>query len=254
MLSDALIAGQGPPCRIRHRDRCRDISPTFARRGLRHRARRRRRARGARSRACGPRTASCSGASPRAAAQAHADARLRLRRLRRPRDADRASCSTRRAGDAMSSANGTVHARRRCSTELRARERFVCATHENPDGDALGSLVGDARDPDARSARTRSCSWPPTSSRCPTSTASSSSTALVSAPPADIDERTIVFLDCGNIDRNAGRRAAARRGAHPQHRPPPRQHALRHRQPRRAGGVVHGRDRVGPVRRPRRRR
>ena len=25
---------------------------------------------------------------------------------------------------------------------------------------------------------------------------------LVSAPPADLGERTVVFLDCGNIDRN----------------------------------------------------
>src|SRR3954453_7405794 len=25
---------------------------------------------------------------------------------------------------------------------------------------------------------------------------------LVTEPPADLDERTIVFLDCGNIDRN----------------------------------------------------
>ena len=25
---------------------------------------------------------------------------------------------------------------------------------------------------------------------------------LVSEPPADLDERTIVFLDCGNLDRN----------------------------------------------------
>ena len=41
-----------------------------------------------------------------------------------------------------------------------------------------------------------------TSSRCPTSTATSTSTALVHDATADLDERTIVFLDCGNIDRN----------------------------------------------------
>ena len=110
------------------------------------------------------------------------------------------------------------------------------------------------RDPRARSARTPSCSWPPTSSRCPTSTASSQLDELVTEPPADLDERTIVFLDCGNIDRNPADVAQARRRAHPQHRPPPRQHALRHGQPRRARGVVHGRDRLGPDARPRRRR
>ena len=40
--------------------------------------------------------------------------------------------------------------------------------------------------------------------------------------------------------------AQARRRAHPQHRPPPRQHPLRHRQPRRARRLLHGRDRLGP--------
>ena len=28
---------------------------------------------------------------------------------------------------------------------------------------------------------------------------------LVSEPPADLEQRTIVFLDCGNLDRNPGR-------------------------------------------------
>ena len=55
-----------------------------------------------------------------------------------------------------------------------------------------------------------------------------------------------MFLDCGNIDRNPADVLQRDGRAHPQHRPPPRQHALRHRQPRRARGVVHGRDRVGP--------
>ena len=36
---------------------------------------------------------------------------------------------------------------------------------------------------------------------------------LVTAPPADLDERTIVFLDCGNIDRNPAD-VLQRRGAH----------------------------------------
>ena len=33
------------------------------------------------------------------------------------------------------------HARAACSQRIREDERFVLATHENPDGDALGSLV-----------------------------------------------------------------------------------------------------------------
>ena len=44
------------------------------------------------------------------------------------------------------------------------------------------------------------------------------------ALPADVSDRTIVFLDCGNIDRNPFD-ACATAPPHPQHRPPSRQHA-----------------------------
>ena len=37
---------------------------------------------------------------------------------------------------------------------------------------------------------------------------------LVSAPPADLDERTIVFLDCGNLERNPAARRCSGRAAH----------------------------------------
>ena len=69
---------------------------------------------------------------------------------------------------------------------------------------------------------------------------------LAGTPPPDVAERTIVFLDCGNIDRMPVDFLQARRPAHPQHRPPPRQHALRDGQPGRPAGLVHGRDRLGP--------
>ena len=62
----------------------------------------------------------------------------------------------------------------------------------------------------------------------------------------------MVFLDCGNIDRNSAQRAARRR-APAEHRPPPRQHALRHAQPRRRRRLLHGGDRLGPDARARRR-
>ena len=47
-------------------------------------------------------------------------------------------------------------------------------------------------------------------------------------PPADLADRIVIFLDCGNIDRMPVDWLQRRR-AHPQHRPPPRQHALRRR-------------------------
>ena len=52
-----------------------------------------------------------------------------------------------------------------------------------------------------RSARTRWRSCPRTSSRSRTSTASSSSRASRPSRPPDLCSRTLIFLDCGNIDR-----------------------------------------------------
>ena len=87
------------------------------------------------------------------------------------------------------------------SSELRDADKLVVVAHENPDGDAIGSLVAmrgilteigkdcvmfiDARD----------LPLPQEYGFLPLD-------GLVSEPPADVDERTIVFLDCGNIERN----------------------------------------------------
>lgn len=84
--------------------------------------------------------------------------------------------------------------------QIRKGERFLLATHENPDGDALGSLIamhhvlrelgkdvltfmaeGDfPLPPEYRSLRIEH---------------------LVHQAPQDIGERTAIALDCGNIDR-----------------------------------------------------
>ena len=76
---------------------------------------------------------------------------------------------------------------------------------------------------------------------------------LVSEPPEDLEKRTIVFLDCGNIDRNPGGRVPPSRRAHPQYRSSPRQHPLRDRQPGRPRGLLHRRDPLGSDERARRR-
>ena len=75
---------------------------------------------------------------PRAADEAHADAGLRLRRHRRARRRGSSGCSTdmEDAGDERSGRDRVV------LEEIRDGERFMLVTHENPDGDALGSLVG----------------------------------------------------------------------------------------------------------------
>ncbi len=108
--------------------------------------------------------------------------------------------------------NGDRSAREQVLDELRGADKLLVVTHENPDGDALGSLVAmnailttigkdcvmfiDARD----------LPLPQEYRFFPLD-------GLHSATPADVDERTIVFLDCGNLDRNPAE-AFRRPGVH----------------------------------------
>ncbi len=86
---------------------------------------------------------------------------------------------------------------------LRDAQRFVLVTHENPDGDALGSLVAMqgvlralGKDSVMYMARDE---FP-----LPYEYAFFEfDDDLISDVPEDIGGRTIVFLDCGNFDRNA---------------------------------------------------
>jgi phosphoesterase RecJ-like protein len=96
--------------------------------------------------------------------------------------------------------------------ELRGADRLLLATHENPDGDALGSLAGmqlvlSALGKDAVAF------MDPGEFPLPYEYRFIQIENLVTEPPADLDGRTIVFLDCGNIDRNPAD-ALKREGAH----------------------------------------
>ena len=85
--------------------------------------------------------------------------------------------------------------------ELRDATRFVLVTHENPDGDALGSLVAMHRILLALGKDSvmymAADEFP-----LPYEYRFFELDGLQSTLPADLEERTIVFLDCGNIDRN----------------------------------------------------
>src|SRR5215216_7705254 len=85
--------------------------------------------------------------------------------------------------------------------ELRSSDKLLLTTHENPDGDALGSLLAmhwileqlgkDSvlfMSPDEFPLPWEYRNW-------------TFGEGLVGSPPEDVAERTIVFLDCGNIDR-----------------------------------------------------
>ena len=112
----------------------------------------------------------------------------------------------------MTSSNGSSSSRAQMLAELRGADRFLLATHENPDGDALGSLAGmqlvlTALGKDAVAYMA------PGEFPLPYEYRFIQVENLVTEPPADLDGRTIVFLDCGNIDRNPAD-ALKREGAH----------------------------------------
>jgi len=85
-------------------------------------------------------------------------------------------------------------------SELRAADKLLLTTHENPDGDALGSLL--AMDAILKQLGKDSCMFmSPDEFPLPWEYRGLQFEGLLGAPPDDVAERTIVFLDCGNIDR-----------------------------------------------------
>jgi len=85
---------------------------------------------------------------------------------------------------------------------IREDSRFVLAAHENPDGDALGSLVG-MQGLLSALGKDSVMFIAPDDLPLPNEYRIFVLDGLIQAPPADIAERTAVFLDCGNIDRNS---------------------------------------------------
>src|SRR6478752_4165172 len=84
---------------------------------------------------------------------------------------------------------------------ISASEKFCLITHENPDGDALGSLVGMHRvllemgKDSVMLAAEKEFPLAP-------EYAYFEKQGIVTEAPADLTDRTIIFLDCGNLDRS----------------------------------------------------
>jgi phosphoesterase RecJ-like protein len=84
--------------------------------------------------------------------------------------------------------------------ELRGRERFLLTAHEGPDGDALGSLLGmhhllgQLGKDSVMFMAAKEFPLPIEYRFLPLE-------EVFHEPPADMSDRTVVFLDCGNIDR-----------------------------------------------------
>src|SRR5580704_4785188 len=97
--------------------------------------------------------------------------------------------------------NGAGANRDEVLAELRSADKLIVVTHENPDGDALGSLIAMQ---EILTLLGRDCLMFIDAGDLPLPQEYRffELPGLVSAPPDDLDQRTIVFLDCGNLERN----------------------------------------------------
>jgi bifunctional oligoribonuclease and PAP phosphatase NrnA len=98
-------------------------------------------------------------------------------------------------------ASPALHSREQVLSAIRVSERFAVVTHENLDGDALGSLVAMhavlvALGKDAVVVIA------PEEFPLPPEYRFFALESLLTQAPEDLDSRTAIFLDCGNLDRN----------------------------------------------------
>jgi phosphoesterase RecJ-like protein len=84
--------------------------------------------------------------------------------------------------------------------ELRQAEKLLLTTHENPDGDALGSLLGMHQILE-QLGKDSVMFMAGEEFPLPHEYRHMNLGEVLNEPPSDLTERTIVFLDCGNIDR-----------------------------------------------------
>ncbi|HEV3323489.1 MAG TPA: DHH family phosphoesterase [Solirubrobacteraceae bacterium] len=108
-------------------------------------------------------------------------------------------------------AAGTAETRALVLERIREDASFVLATHENMDGDAIGSLLG-MQGLLTALGKDSLMFIPPGELPLPLEYRFFDLAASIQSPPADIAQRTVVLLDCGNIDRNSA--DALREGAH----------------------------------------
>ena len=112
----------------------------------------------------------------------------------------------------MTTTNSAVGSRAQLLDEIEQSQRFLLATHENPDGDALGSLAGMQLVLEAL-GKDSVAYMAPDEFPLPYEYTFLTIENLVTEPPSDLEDRTIIFLDCGNIDRNPAD-SLKREGAH----------------------------------------
>jgi phosphoesterase RecJ-like protein len=82
---------------------------------------------------------------------------------------------------------------------LRSNDRFLLVTHENPDGDALGSLLATKRALDTMGKDSEMYLYG--DAPLPREYAFLGLEGILREPPPDADERVLVALDCANAER-----------------------------------------------------
>jgi phosphoesterase RecJ-like protein len=96
--------------------------------------------------------------------------------------------------------NGDRSSRDQVLGEIRAGDRFILVTHENPDGDALGSLIA-MQEILAALGKDAVMFIDAADFPLPHEYRFFPLPGLVTTVPEDVGERTSLFLDCGNLDR-----------------------------------------------------
>jgi phosphoesterase RecJ-like protein len=111
----------------------------------------------------------------------------------------------------VSAVESVASTRERVIARIREDHHFVLAAHEHPDGDALGSLVG-MQELLTALGKDSVMYISPDDLPLPYEYGIFPLQGAIQAPPQNVAERTVVFLDCGNIDRNSA--SVLRDGAH----------------------------------------
>jgi bifunctional oligoribonuclease and PAP phosphatase NrnA len=125
---------------------------------------------------------------------------------------DRSSSTEhRRPSLTPTSASDATLARELVLARIREDSRFLLATHEAPDGDAIGSLIA-LHGLLTSLGKDATMLIDPADQPLPGEYRFLASEHPVQEPPTDIAQRTVVLLDCGSSDRNPT--AALRDGAH----------------------------------------
>ena len=102
----------------------------------------------------------------------------------------------------MAGSNGASSSRGETLRAIREHDRFCLTTHERPDGDAVGSLAA-MQLILAALGKDAVAYMPAHEFPLPYEYRFIQLEGLTTEPPADLAERTLIFLDCGNIDRTS---------------------------------------------------